>query len=67
MTSASPRAEMAPSDAWSCVHIREQAALQTLVRNKWFTADKVGGQIRMGLGERAPELREGRASASQAA
>ena len=47
-------------DDTSSGFVRERAALGTLVRNKWFSADQSGGQLRIKLGERARKVREGK-------
>jgi hypothetical protein len=54
-------------DEASSGFVRERVALRTLVRNKWFTAEQTGGQLRIKLGERARKVREGKEGAKAAA
>ena len=48
-------------------HVRVRVALSACVRNKWFTAEQAGGQLRIKLGERALKVREGKEGAKAAA
>jgi len=48
-------------------HVRVRVALSACVRNKWFTAEQAGGQLRIKLGERARKVREGKEGAKAAA
>ena len=54
-------------DEASSGFVRERVALRTLVRNKWFTAEQTGGQLRIKLGEHALKVRAGKEGAKAAA
>jgi len=41
--------------------VKAPTTLRYLIRNKWLTAEQVGGQLRIKLGERARRVREGKA------
>jgi hypothetical protein len=49
------------NDAMTTGHsgfVREKVALRTLVRNKWFEVDRLAGEMRIRLGERAKKVRQ---------